>query len=297
MTDLYDKITEILPNFDEVGRGYIHTYCVFHDDRQKSLLIYPDARGYTPGFVCLSGECNRRGSLQELLRVLEGAPPRPRHNSEKEKPPYLPTDLHDLINLTNVAHRDIQDSEHPERRHYLKQRGVEDMIVPARLGWYKGWILTPIYAQSLKKLVGVYARATPAEFGRTGQRFHQPLGQRPMLYVPNWDICLSSSHVVVVFGMMDALTLSLMLQPVVTTTGGSNSFDPAWLSQFRLPITIIPDASGDSKAAINLAAQLGWRSKILRLPYDEQVQDPADFAEYGRLNELKGVLDEIGALS
>ena len=109
MTDEYDKITELLPDFDEIGRGYIHTYCVFHDDNKKSLMIYPDARGYTPGFYCLSGECGRKGSLQELLRVLEGAPPRPRGDSEKEKPPYLPTDLSDLSTLVNDAHLALLD--------------------------------------------------------------------------------------------------------------------------------------------------------------------------------------------
>jgi hypothetical protein len=291
MTDVYDKITELLPNFDEVGRGYIHTHCVFHDDRQKSLLIYPDARGYNPGYVCLSGECGKRGSLQELLRVIEGAPPRHRGDSEKEKPPYLPTDLHRLKNLSLKAHADLIDAEHPERRHYLTQRGVVDMIVPARLGWYKGWILTPVFKQD-NSICGLYARATPPEQKRTGQRFTQPLGQRPMLYVPSWPKLLSSSNVVVVFGMMDALTLSLLSYPVVTTTGGSRAFDPSWLDQFRKPITIIPDESGDTQAAFDLAKGLGWRAEVLFLDYDDEVNDPADYAQYGRLDELKEALDE-----
>ena len=289
MNDTYDKITELLPDFDEVGRGYIHTYCPFHEDSKKSLLIFPDARGYTPGFYCLSGECGRKGSLEELLRVLEGAPPRPRGDSEKEKPPYLPTDLSELAALANDAHLALVDPDAPERRHYLEQRGLADMIVPARLGWYQGWITAPIFSTTTKTLVGLYCRATPTELKKTGQRFHQPLGQRPMLYAPaqNW---VQSSILFVVFGMMDALTLSLLDFPVVTTTGGSNSFDSSWLNGFRKPITIVPDASGDDKAAIDLAARLGWRGSILRLSYDEQVQDPADYAEYGRLGELKEAL-------
>ncbi len=290
MTDEYDKITELLPDFDEIGRGYIHTYCVFHEDNKKSLMIYPDARGYTPGFYCLSGECGRKGSLELLLRVLEGAPPRPRGDSEKEKPPYLPTDLSELTELVNDAHLALLDVEHPERRHYIKKRGLEDMIIPARLGRYKGWLLTPLY--SIKGILsGVYARATPIEEKRTGQRFHQPLGQKPMMYVPNWSVLNFASNVVVVFGMMDALTLSMLGISVVTTTGGSASLNPSWLSQFRKPIVIVPDASGDDVAAIDLAASLGWRAKILRLPYDDQVQDPADYAEYGRLDELEEALD------
>lgn len=291
MNDLYDKITELLPDFDEIGRGYIHTYCVFHEDSKKSLLIYPDARGYTPGFYCLSGECGRKGSLEELLRVLEGAPPRPRNDSTKEKPPYLPNDLSDLAALVNDAHLALLDEAAPERRHYLEQRGLADMIVPAKLGWYKGWITTPILNLT-GTLAGLYCRATPSEEKRTQQRFHQSLGQRPMLFVPNWSILLSAMNVAVVFGMMDALTLSMLGISVVTTTGGSNSFNPSWLNRFRIPITIVPDASGDDRVAIDLAARLGWRGKILRLSYDEQVKDPADFAQHGRLDELKEKLSE-----
>ncbi len=289
-TDTYDKILELLGNYDEIGRGYAHTYCVFHDDNKKSLMVFPDARGYTSGFYCLSGECGRKGSLQELLRVLEGAPPRPRGDSKKGKPPYLPTDLSDLSKLVNDAHLALLDEDAPERRHYTKKRGLENMILPARLGWYRGWITVPIHNQAASFL-GCYARATPLEEQRTGQRFHQPLSQKPMFYVPDWNIVLSASSVVVVFGMMDTLTLSLLRLPVTTTTGGSNSFDSNWLSQFRKPIVIVPDASGDDKAAIDLAAQLGWRAKILRLPYDDQVRDPADYAEYGRLDELQ---EELG---
>jgi len=285
MDDTYDKITELLPDFDEIGRGYIHTYCVFHEDSKKSLLVFPDARGYNPGFYCLSGECGRKGSLEELLRVLEGAPPRPREDSKKEKPPYLPTDLSDLAALANDAHLALIDDSAPERRYYLEQRGMADMIVPAKLGWYKGWITTPIFSRT-GTLTGLYCRAAPVEQQRTGQRFCQPLGQNPMMYVPNWNTLLSSTNVIVVFGMMDALTCSVLNLPVVTTTGGSNSFDPSWLDQFRKPITIVPDASGDDKAAIDLAARLGWRARILRLPYDDQVRDPADYAEHGRLDEL-----------
>lgn len=288
-TDTYDKITELLPDYDEIGRGYIHTHCVFHDDNKKSLLIYPDARGYNPGYYCLSGECGRKGSLEELLRVLEGAPPRSRGDSNKEKPPYLPNNLSDLATLANDAHLAILDEDAPERRHYLEQRGLVDMIVPARLGWYKGWITTPIFNLT-GTLVGLYCRATPSEEKRTQQRFCQPLGQQPMLYVPDWSNLHSITNVAVVFGMMDALTLAILNIPVVTTTGGSNSFNSSWMNRFRIPITIIPDASGDNKAALDLAASLGWRGKILRLPYDEQVRDPADYAQYGRLEELEECL-------
>ena len=85
--------------------------------------------------------------------------------------------------------------------------------------------------------------------------------------------------VAVVYGMMDALVLSSLRFPTVTTTGGSKSFDPAWLDHWRKKVIIVPDEEGDDRAASDLAAQLGWRAKILRLPYDDEVHDPADYAK------------------
>jgi hypothetical protein len=100
-----------------------------------------------------------------------------------------------------------------------------------------------------------------------------------MMYVPDWRLLKSASRVVVCYGMMDSLVLSSLRFPVCTTTGGSKSFDPAWLDDWRKPVVIIPDKEGDEKAASDLAAALGWRASILRLPYDDEVHDPADFAK------------------
>ncbi len=291
MIDEYDKITELLGNYDEIGRGYAHTYCVFHEDNKKSLMVFPDARGYTPGFYCLSGECGRKGSLQELLRVLEGAPPRPRGDSTKEKPPYLPTDLSDLSTLVNDAHLALLDEDAPERRHYLKKRGIVSAIVPCKLGWFFGWITVPIFNNN--RLVGMYARSTPSEQDRTGRRFTQPNGQRPMLYRPKEN---HTYPLFIVFGMFDALALFILGLSVVTTTGGSASFDPNWVADYRDKIILVPDVSGDDRAVVDLAAQLGWRASILRLPYEnyENIADPADFVSQtnNRQVELLGFLND-----
>ena len=113
-----------------------------------------------------------------------------------------------------------------------------------------------------------------------------------MIYCPDWRLWDSAKNVALVFGMMDALVLSSLRVPVITTTLGSNSFDPSWLDSWRKPVTIIPDKDGDDKPAMILAAQLGWRGKILRLPYDDEVSDPADYAkeEVGRREKLSKIL-------
>jgi len=95
--------------------------------------------------------------------------------------------------------------------------------------------------------------------------------------------------------MMDALVLSSMKIPVLTTTGGSGDFDAAWLDEFRKSFTIFPDVSGDTEPAYELAAQLGWRGRVRWLPYDDEVEDPADFAKdtVNRKDELHTLVWEM----
>ena len=56
---------------------------------------------------------------------------------------------------------------------------------------------------------------------------------------------------------------------------------------------IIPDSDGkDHEHAHKLAGELGWRGKVLNLPYDDEVSDPADYAKEGvdRKEELSKLL-------
>ena len=55
------------------------------------------------------------------------------------------------------------------------------------------------------------------------------------------------------------------------------SFSPAWLETIRKKVVVVPDAEGDDEYARKLAAQLGWRGKVVNLPYDETKKDPADY--------------------
>jgi hypothetical protein len=56
---------------------------------------------------------------------------------------------------------------------------------------------------------------------------------------------------------------------------------------------MIPDSDGkDYEHAHKLAGELGWRGKVLSLPYDDYVRDPADYAKegIGRKEELNKLL-------
>ncbi len=287
MTKEFDRVQELLVDFDEMSGGYYLAHCAFHDDARKSMLVYPD------GYNCRSGECGARGPLYQLIAVLED-PSNTRRIivTEYERPPYFPTDIEELEGFVERAHLAI--AEGPERTHYLRQRGVHRMARKAKLGWHKGWITVPIYGPT-NSLRGLYARATPLEQERTGQRFHQPNGSRPQLYCPDYMRLRSVDNAAVVFGMMDALVLASLNIPVVTTTGGSGDFDAAWLDDFRKEFTVLPDASGDTEPAYELAAQLGWRGKVRWLPYDDEVQDSADFAkeDVDRKDDLQRLIWEF----
>ncbi len=273
-----DDVIELVGDYTEMSRGYILTHCPWHDDNEKSLLVFPDG-WYKCLAYCDGSGPNGSGRIERLYEELAnpGVIRRTfRKGTNYAPPPRLPTNIDDIERLVWKAHSDMLRND--EYHWYLKQRGVEDRIETAKLGWYDGWITVPIFSDEMV-LRGVYARSTPPEERISGQRFTQPDGQHPMLYCPDWRLLKSAQTAVVVFGMMDSLVLSSLRFPVITTTGGSRSFNPDWLDDWRKPVLIVPDQQGDDIAAVDLAAALGWRAKILRLPYDDEVHDPADFAK------------------
>jgi len=280
-----DQVKELVGDHREMSRGYIFAHCPWHSDESPSLLIFEDG-----WYKCLA-ECegsghNGTGPIDRLYEELSNpGVVRPHRNGHKAPLPTVPTKLDDIESLVWKAHADLKAND--EYKWYPKQRGIDDRIEVAKLGWWNGWITVPIFGED-SSIQGVYLRSTPPQEKVTGARFIQPIGQHPMLYCPDWRLWKASPSVAVVYGMMDALVISSLRFPVVTTTGGSKSFDPSWMDHWRKPVYIFPDAEGDDKAAADLAAELGWRARIIRLPYDDEVRDPADFAKssVGRKDEL-----------
>ena len=291
-----DQVYELSDTAQWRGHGreqgpYLHMACPFHGDDKPSLLAFEDG-----WFRCQSDECNQTGQLDKLYTRLvapdmvvygtgertKSWPPRLPHVEDRRGTERLIWDAHDVL-MRNDGFR-----------WYLKLRGVADRVETAKLGWYEGWITVPILSKD-QEVHGLYLRATRLTERLTGLRFTQPTSQKPMLYCPDWALLKKkTSSVFVVFGMMDALGLSSLRFPVVTTTGGSKSFNPEWLEMVRKKIVIIPDATGDSEAARRLSAGLGWRGEIVELPYDDDIQDPADYLkrEVGRGEELKRLLSK-----
>lgn len=261
--------------------GYIAGLCPFHDDRKPSLMVYEDDY-----FKCLG--CGREGRHVTLYDALR-SPTRAkilRPGRTRWRSPRLPTDLGEISDLVWRAHQRLV--EKPSTQWYLEKRGVEGRIEPCALGWIDGWYTIPIFS-SRHQVRGVILRAGEHVEKVTDERFVQPEGQRAMLYVPDWHILEGAKALAIVFGMFDALALSDIRIPVCTTTGGKSEFRPEWLDFWRGPIVIIPD-EGEFSDASRLAGELGWRAKILRLPYPDDIKDPCGYLETGRRGELMRLL-------
>jgi len=277
-----DIIRDILPQAKSYS-GYISGICPFHNDSKPSLMVYPD--GF---FRCLG--CGTVGSFEKLYRALTG-----RNASrvipvvEDFKPPRLPTDLTEQEDLVEKAHYSLTRFE--QLRWYLENRGVDGRIEACRLGWYRGWYVIPIYSKT-GEYQGMMLRAGASIQKATGMRFVQPFGQKPMMYCPDWSLLESAKSIAIVFGMFDALALSELRIPVVTSIGGQDSFNPLWLESYRKRAIVLPDKD-EEKAGMKLSGRLGWRGAMLKLTYPPEIKDPAGFLELGKQQLL---MSQIGGL-
>ena len=268
--DIYLELKNYLPH----DHGHYRSgLCPFHDDHTPSLLAYQD--GF---FICEA--CGEQGNSLRLLTKFKGG--RIGHSRKYGQPDvHLPTwDQQDeLGELMAEAHRVLLNF--PGMRWYLRQRGVESRWQPCRLGWHEGWITLPVTTQSGK--IGLMLRATPGIHSQ--QRFTSPAGQPALLYCPDLEKLAQAKQAFIVFGMFDALTFAELGLPVVTTTGGKDSFDPAWLNGYRIPFWIIRD---DKEEAIQakLLAGLDWRGRPLHLTYPLGAKDPNDFLRLGKQRDL-----------
>ena len=282
-----DDIINLAPNADRYGH-YIALCCPFHLERRASLLAYaPRRKGELGHFQCKS--CGKSGNLEGLYNALQGfiSPSRLGYESTSYDAPRLPTDLIEQEALALEAHRTLlQNKNH--LGWYLEDRGVAWCIEPYGLGWHDGWYVMPVRDEQ-DQFQGMILRASRHVQETSDLRFHQPKGQGSLLYMPDRHLAEQSSVLFIVYGMFDALALATLRFPVCTTTAGKDSFRPEWLASFRKPVVVVPDY-GEDQTARKLAGKLGWRGDVLELPYDDIVQDPADFLKHKRQKQLVAAL-------
>ena len=112
------------------------------------------------------------------------------------------------------------------------------------------------------------------------------------MYVPDWQLLESSRFIIVVFGMLDALTVNKLRYPVVTSTAGADTFQASWLNQYRKPIYIVPD-KGEERTAMELAGKLGWRGNVFNMDFPKGCKDCNDFLTHNKDRELLSQLSRI----
>ncbi len=278
------EIQERLPQARSYGH-YLMGLCPFHNDRRPSLIVS------TKRYKCKS--CGAKGSLARLYKKLNPTDPRlrmpaPKRFGNRVFPPYK--DLDEVrVRLLNAHDRLAMDEG---TLHVgLKQRGIHTgLVLQYELGWMENWYTFPIKNQT-GEIIGGVARANAALEAKGVDKYDMPWGQPPMLYIPNWTLWRKCDKIFIAFGILDAISLASLGYAAASPTAGQDSTDPSWLDKIRKNIYVVPDR-GETEAGIALARKLGFRGKVLGLPYDNIVKDPNDFLRTGREQELIKAIDK-----
>lgn len=283
MTIKYEDFLYKLPQAEDKGR-YIVGVCPFHHDNSPSLLVFRD--GY---FHCLGADCARSGIWKTLWNKLSGQPIQV--VSEKRIHYRSPANLliDDYGSKEDGAYRAYLDLvRFPTFQWYLELRGLEDAIDVHEIGYHRGWYTIPVRDRDYK-FENVIFRAAPHVQDAINMRYWAD-GQ-PTMFVPDWGLLEKCDYIIIVFGILDALTLNKFRLPVVTPTHG-HVFDTNWLNEFRKPIYVIPD-KGEEKSGLRLVSNLSWRGHLVRLDWPSGMKDTNDFLRAGQQGELLSQLSRV----
>ena len=278
MTIAFEDFLSVLPQASKAGDKILGV-CPFHDDRSPSLLVFRDG-----WWRCLG--CGKSNKWEVLWNKLHGQNVQVQHERTMWTSPRIETE--NMEDVCFQAHEDLLNFT--SFKWYLEMRGLDKRIETAELGYWYGWYTIPVRDYEGKFKTAVF-RAAPHIQEVTGQRYW--IKGAPQIYVPDWHLLDKNNYLFVVFGMFDALALNELRLPVVTSTSGNTTFKPEWLDNYRKRIYIIPDMK-EEKAAIKLAAGLGWRGNPFYLDYPADHKDPADFFKSGKEELLRKQLLKIG---
>ena len=280
----YSDFLHKIPGAEDKG-NYIVAPCPFHTDNSPSLLIYPDG-----WFHCLAASCSRSGTWRTLWNKIEGQPiivlPEKRIHYSTPRKMIIESGLSD----DQFAYQSYLDLSHfTTFQWYLEMRGLADAIDVHEIGYHRGWYTFPVWDSEYKFQKLIFRTAPHVQAALDGQRYWAD--GKPTMYVPDWHLLNKSDYIILVFGIMDALTLNKFRYPVVTPTHG-HTFDPDWVSLYRKPIYIIPDR-GEERKALELTSRMGWRGKMVRLEYPDGMKDANDFLTAGREKDLLAQLENV----
>ncbi len=264
-------IKEMLP-YAKTYAHYVAGLCPYHTDSRPSLIVTEKR------YKCKS--CGATGNLARLYKTLNPFDPRlseepPKRFGGRALPPY--SDIESLeLRLMEANDNLVLQGAGLLSDPFAKRGIFGSAIMKYDLGWYKNWLTIPIYDEN-HRFMGAVARANKALTDKGVDKYDTPSGQPPMLYVPDWTLWKNLDKVFITFGMFDAISLATLGYAAASPSVGQDSTNPDWLDDVRKPIYVVPD-KGEMKAALKLVRKLGFRGKILRLPYEKfGCNDPNDF--------------------
>ena len=261
-------------------QNYYSCLCPMHDDTKPSFLLYK-----TGWWRCLG--CGRSGDLYSLHRFLTG------WTSRSATIRSEVTEFH-VPRLKNVGEDFIIDCHETlltfsqSLAWYLRMRGIEEQIIPQKIGWYNGWYTFPVYG---------YEDDYRGFIMRSGRHIQEATGLRYVikstgsLYFPDWYLARKSDYLVVTFGILDAISLSKLRIPACSSTHGK-TIDINELEWARKPIVFFPDKD-ESEEARKYYRQLGWRGRVVEFPYAENEKDANDLLLACKGMEMANMIREI----
>ena len=279
----YEDFLTRLERSKDMGK-YMTGLCPFHSDvNTPSLLVYKDG-----WFKCLSTNCNRNGTWKTLWNKLSGQPIQIHPETRTLYATPMGLDAYESLEvLCYQAHMDLE--QFPNWGWYLEMRGLTDAIEIAEIGYHRGWYTFPVHDKEHNFVTAVF-RSAPHIQNAINVRYY--CKHAPVMYVPDWNLMKKAEYILVVFGMLDALTVNKLRYPVVTSTAGADTFKAEWLDEYRRPVYVLPD-KGEERTAMKLAGQLGWRGNVHLLRYPENCKDANDYLIHGKERELLAELSRI----
>ena len=280
MSIQFEDFLRVLPQAEDKGK-YIVGVCPFHQDNSPSLLVFKDG-----WFHCLGADCARSGTWKTLWGKLKGQPVQV--TPEKRIHYKAPQGLFDFESREQLAYQAYLDLvRFPTFQWYLEMRGLADAIDIHEIGYHRGWYTFPVRDREYK-FENVIFRAAPHVQDAIDMRYWAD--GKPTMFVPDWHLLNKGDYIVIVFGILDALTLNKFRVPAISPTHG-HIFDPNWLNEWRKPIFVIPD-KGEERAGLRLTADLGWRGQMVRLDFPLGMKDTNDFLKAGKQDELLSQLSQ-----
>jgi len=274
---LYESLLERM-NGQEYS-NYFTSTCPFHSDTHPSFFVYEDGT-----FRCAS--CRKHGTLSYLDKCLGSRFMPSRNNTVSNVSPSWRKWGDTLDEIADKAHTMLK--RYPQFQGYYKKRKVDEYMEKGTLGYLDGWAIIPVY-DSKRTIVDVVARAIKGKKDTRYTLRPSEVAVRP-IFCPNWVRVQEAEQIYVVYGMFDAISLELCGLPVVTGITGK-SLNADQLKPLHKRFIILPDYH-EEEDAHKLANSLGWRGRVKKLDYPDDVKDPDGVrVKYG--NEY--LLDMIGA--